>query len=246
MNNDAWAVLGAVLGFILVLSIIFIATAVVLYILRAIGLMKIAKNRGMTNAWMAWIPCLNEFLLGAIADDIKEKEGGQSYYRFILLGISFVNYALAAGITLPAVYNSIDSPDAFVTAVSGLSGLSSLVSLALYVLSLICLHNLFQHYEPKNTILWTVLCALPVTSVMQSIFPFVLRNRQPAPPLGYYGYSGPAGYPPQGPYAGAPGYPPYGGQPTYPPPPAGPPPYSGYPPQPPMNRPPYNGQPPQQ
>lgn len=212
-----WAgLLGAFAGVFMVIFVIIAAIALTLYILRSIGIMALARNRGLSNPWMVWIPVVGNFTLGAIVDDINEREGSSSVFRYILLGGGILSALLSWFLR------------------DSMSSLSGLVSLAMYVLIVVSLNKVFKCYRPYSATSWTVLCAIPFTAFMQSIFPFVIRNAQPNwinPPQGGYdgGYQTPPpgtpwqGYPGQGPGPnGGPPYDqwqqppqnPYGGDPT--------------------------------
>jgi len=55
----------AIIGLSLLMS-------VAIYVFNSIGLMTIAKNRGITHPWMAWIPFANSYLFGKLSDDRAE------------------------------------------------------------------------------------------------------------------------------------------------------------------------------
>ena len=51
--------------------------AVVSYIFLALGLYTMAKRRGIKNFWLAWIPVVNVWVLGCIADQYRYVNKGQ-------------------------------------------------------------------------------------------------------------------------------------------------------------------------
>ena len=55
------------------------------YVLLALGLFTIAKRRKVRNAWMAWVPVLNLWLLGCISDQYRYVTRGQEKNRRTLL-----------------------------------------------------------------------------------------------------------------------------------------------------------------
>ena len=67
--NEAFAggFIGGSLGTLLALGIAFLlfvfAIAVILYVIKSIALMKIAKRTKTPNAWLAWIPIADFYLL---------------------------------------------------------------------------------------------------------------------------------------------------------------------------------------
>lgn len=50
--------------------VIFIVV-IVLYVLASLGLMKIAQSKGIENAWLAWIPVANLYIMGKITGPFK-------------------------------------------------------------------------------------------------------------------------------------------------------------------------------
>src|SRR5690625_313877 len=63
--------LAAILGFLAV----FLVVGLILYILQAIGLFKIAKREGRADlAWLAWIPIASTFLMTLIVENNVHKE----------------------------------------------------------------------------------------------------------------------------------------------------------------------------
>lgn len=80
------------LGFFMAFALFFIVmffVAIVLYVLQAIGLFKIAKNDGKNDlAWLAWIPVVNSFLLMILVEDeVHEDLRGKVT---LFYGIAFV------------------------------------------------------------------------------------------------------------------------------------------------------------
>ncbi len=55
------------------------------YILQAIALYSLAKNRNIKGAWLAWIPVLNAYTLGAISDYHDKSRGLNRAWRKTLL-----------------------------------------------------------------------------------------------------------------------------------------------------------------
>ncbi|MEG0377637.1 MAG: hypothetical protein RR614_04075 [Eubacterium sp.] len=68
-NDQASAFLtglfGAAAGMIVILSFIF---GIILYIFVAWSYYQMAKNKGLENAWIAWIPIAQLYLIGMIID----------------------------------------------------------------------------------------------------------------------------------------------------------------------------------
>lgn len=64
---------GILIGLLIGLGVfllVFGVIAVILYVLQAIGLFKIAKREGQADkAWMAWVPIVNYFLLTLLVEN---------------------------------------------------------------------------------------------------------------------------------------------------------------------------------
>src|SRR5699024_9247267 len=77
------------LGFFLVMF----AVGIVLYILQAIGLFKIAKREGREDlAWLAWIPIASTFLMTLLVEKEVHKEfrGKLTMIYGIIFAVSFL------------------------------------------------------------------------------------------------------------------------------------------------------------
>jgi len=51
--------------------LVVIITAIALYVLSSLGLMKIAQSKGVENAWLAWIPVGNLYIMGKAVGPFK-------------------------------------------------------------------------------------------------------------------------------------------------------------------------------
>lgn len=82
----------AIYGIIL---LVMLAVALVMYILQSIAYYTIAKRRGIHNAWLAWIPVGNVWIIGSISDQYQYvKKGKIRNFRKWLIGLDL---AVAAG-----------------------------------------------------------------------------------------------------------------------------------------------------
>ena len=59
-------VIGAVVAVIAIILLFVLAIGIIWYLLRSAALYRIAKNRCMESAWMAWIPFFRTYLMGEI------------------------------------------------------------------------------------------------------------------------------------------------------------------------------------
>lgn len=74
------------------------------YILQALALYTIAKRREISKPWLAWIPLVNVWILGAISDQYQYVVNRQvRNKRKILLGLNIATTALATIIIIAVV-----------------------------------------------------------------------------------------------------------------------------------------------
>ncbi len=87
-------------------SVIF---SVAMYALLAFGLQTIAKRRGIALAWLAWVPVVSVWVLGAIVDDYRARLGKRSNMR-LLLTVLVVATLLLAIVVISTIYQNIFLP----------------------------------------------------------------------------------------------------------------------------------------
>lgn len=142
------------LAIIAVLFTVFgVLIGIAAYILTALGLYSIAKNRGMENAWLAWIPIAQLYVIG---DIVKELDFGGSFK------IPRMDLVLPLGALAVAV-------------LSWIPVLGWLIRIAFAVIAVYSLYILFKKYAPNQAVLFTVLSAIGLFW----IFIFVIRNNTP-------------------------------------------------------------------
>lgn len=181
---------------------IILLASIVVYVLQSIGLMTIAKNRGIKKPWLAWIPYASTYLLGKVSDDINLRQGKQTSHRKLLLGLLIAIEAIGVVVGIVAFIvgffagmNAAYTYNDEMTLVGGLMAVlivSILFLLAIIVLAIvytvfyyIALYNILKTYSPNYAVLILVLTLL-VFSPLASIFLFVIRNKQPVAPVVYY------------------------------------------------------------
>lgn len=90
-------VAGFLLTFLGIFYLILLAYIIVNYVLRALGLYRIAKNSGVGNAWLAWIPLADLFLLGKVTGDIQLGSRTLKNTALWLLLVPLIGGAVAVG-----------------------------------------------------------------------------------------------------------------------------------------------------
>ena len=145
----------ALLAFLAAYLVIIIIYAVVAYIFTSLGLYTMAKNKNIDNAWLAWIPIANNYLLGKIMND-----------RFAIGSKIIPNAAIVllivpiAGILL-----------------SMIPMIGWIFTIVAAVLIYIALYRLYKLYDPKHAVLFLVLSI--IFAVTQPFFIFAIRNKEP-------------------------------------------------------------------
>jgi len=153
-----------------------------LYIMRALGLYRIAKRRNIHNPWLAWIPCGCDWLLGSISDHYQHVTYGKHRYcRVLLLIVSMLTWAgvfLVKVFTweLPLQIMNIVYSDSLrrflhLTFVSNnLLPVTTGLVVALILLRLIPLYRLYQSAMPRRRIPLLILNILVPFSPAVTIF----------------------------------------------------------------------------
>jgi len=137
------------------LGIIFVIALVIVlpfYIIGSIGLMKIAQNKGIDDAWLAWIPFVNLYILGKIVDNFDLGSANINKLELVLPLVAIASGGIAF---IPII--------------------GQMLSLAIFVLYIFTFIKLYKMYVPSQYVLYTVLSCLGLFSIMF----FLIRNNTP-------------------------------------------------------------------
>lgn len=191
----------------------------VFYVLNAIALTGLSKNRGLNNPWIAWIPFADGYAIGRLSDDINLRRGKTTRHRIILLVMEILTAVFAVLMLvfmLPAFFDLMEQAisgqldyysDAEIIQLLRPFVFGWLVMIPLLVVEIIytvfqyiALYNIYKSYARSNAVVFLVLSILfaPITT---TIFLLMIKNRMPEdsqPPMGYPPYPGTPyqGYPP--------------------------------------------------
>ena len=200
MEGAAVGAAGVVTGILLIVWFLAMGFSLVMYVLNAVGLYRIAKRRGIHHAWLAWVPIGCNWLLGSISDHYqyvaKQKVTSK---RKVLLILSLILVAclfvLAGGVVaLVLATEGMAGDAAMVLAVAlmliaylGMLGLA----IAITVFCYIAYYDLFRSCKPGNAVLFLVLSI--IFNVTLAFFVFACsksdegmperRPRDPAPQI---------------------------------------------------------------
>ena len=150
------AILMGVVGVVLLLALIF-------WIISALSLQSIARRRGIRNAWLAWVPVGNEWILGSIADQYQHLIQGEiTARRKLLLGLTFGSFVMGVVNSLSGVLTDMMAHTEQELMLWGiLSLLFSVLALGVNIAALVFYHmsnyDLYRSCNPKNAVTFLVL-----------------------------------------------------------------------------------------
>ena len=157
------------------------------YVLTAIALYTMATRRGLSNAWLSWIPVLNLWIIGSLSDQYRYVVKGQvKSKRKVLLVLEVLKAVLGVCVIAICVYMVIvlmsgmmgDVPAEMVgpvVAVAGLGTLLVIVAIASMVIRYMALYDIYVSCDPSNSVLFLVLSIL--VGVTEPFFLFFNRNK---------------------------------------------------------------------
>ena len=131
-------------------GILIFAIGVVAYILAAIGLSKLGEKQNVPNAWLAWIPIAQLYVIGALIKEVK-------------LGT----------LTIPRMEIVLPLGAVAIGILTFIPVLGQLIALCYYALCIYSLYMLYKLYVPNEAVLYTILSALGLFS----IFIFIIRDK---------------------------------------------------------------------
>ena len=157
------------------------------YVLTAIALYTMATRRGLSNAWLSWIPVLNLWIIGSLSDQYRYVVKGQvKSKRKVLLVLEVLKAVLGVCVIAICVYMVIvlmsgmmgDVPAEMVgpvVAVAGLGTLLVIVAIASMVIRYMALYDIYVSCDPSNSVLFLVLSIL--IGITEPFFLFFSRNK---------------------------------------------------------------------
>lgn len=120
------------------------------YILNGLFYSKVAKEHGVQNTWMAWVPWVNTYYHGKVAGDMTNDAKYTQYYT-----ISYIAYLVI----------SMISSDSFL-----LSILTLAISICFLVLTIMGIQKIYKFYIPNSATLLAVLSIIPFVQIVVMIY----------------------------------------------------------------------------
>lgn len=180
---------------LIVVASIALAIFVALYLLKSIGVYKLAKNNGEKHAFLAWIPCAWIYLAVKLSGEVfvfGKKMKNFAVFAVIILGLVFAmeiaGYVL---LEIPIALEFLKGKDIVIsldgmiqnykmthtahTIYTVINYVSSFVSIIEIFVTVTLYFNLFKRFWPER---FTMAAILSVFGFFP-IFAFVIRNKKP-------------------------------------------------------------------
>ena len=139
------------LGLLAVIGIFLIFS----YILNGLFYSKVAKEHGVPNTWMAWVPWVNTYYHGKVAGDMTSDAKYTQYYT-----IAFIAYLVTS----------------FINTDFWLINLVVLaVSICFLVLTIMGIQKIYKYYIPNSATLLAVLSVIPFVQIIVMIYLLVAK-----------------------------------------------------------------------
>ena len=185
------------------------ALMIAAYVLRSIGLYTIAKRRGISNPWLAWIPVAWVWILGSISDQFRYVTKAQvknkrttllvmnliqtvaSTAMMVVIGIAFAEL-VSMGIVSADEEALMTEAMILVFKFMALGLVLGGIALATAIIHYIAMYDLYLSVNPANAVLFLVLSIF--FGVAMPFFLFFNRKKDggmpprcdvPQPPVNY-------------------------------------------------------------
>lgn len=189
MNERILSVVGVLLAVVVILSLMI---RLILHIFRSAGLYRIANNRGIRHAWLAWIPVGNAWIQGNISDQYHYVVKGRiNHRRFVQLWLTVANTALriaAAVLSVPVLVAALSRfvlnvgrvNQVWMAAFTAVSSVEAIVALVCLVFHYLTISDLYASCSKRYHVLYLVLSI--VFKFLEPLFLFLCRHKEEGMP----------------------------------------------------------------
>ncbi len=152
--------MGILFATMIIFLIVTIFVVLAIYLMTAIALYLFAKDAGIENPWLSFIPLGNYFLMGNMAGELSLGNIRIKNTGLVLIIVSAASSSVSAFNSIFS--NLIEENVAFALIALVISGISLIISLAAGVFQGFVLYNIFRKYGENNALLFAVLsCIVP-------------------------------------------------------------------------------------
>ena len=187
MEELAFAVMG-----ILTSSVPSMLLGIASYVLTSMALYALASRRGISKAWLSWVPVLNVWIIGSLSDQYRYVVKGQYKSKRktllilnllqLVMGIAVIGICIfmVAELISGSIYGVLEhelmgiimGP---VLAVGGFCLPLMGISIASAVIRYMAMYDIYTSMDPSNSILFLVLSI--IFNVTEPFFLFFSRNK---------------------------------------------------------------------
>lgn len=162
------------------------------YVLTALALYAVAKRRGISKPWLAWIPVADAWLLGSISDQYRYVVKGQNKAKRkalltlnIIMCVLYVVFFVVIVAMLVKMVSAfaysydeeqlVEALFKFLFMILGLALPMLGVSIAYQIIYFMALYDVYTSMDPGNNVLFLVLSI--IFNVTEPFFLFFNRNK---------------------------------------------------------------------
>ena len=168
MNELMYYILLAVYGiFFIVVGGLCLAD----YILSALGLMRLARRRGIPNPWLSWIPVANIWLAGSLVDEYDLRQGKITRWRTALTALMALTLVLIVLYIVELLKMAIIADDTYYAENLGLALRALVIAIAMAGAStatkgctMVCLYKVYESTVPEKALKYFTFVQARVTT----------------------------------------------------------------------------------
>ena len=175
-----------------IIQVVRFALMIAAYVLRSIALYAIAKRRGISNPWLAWIPVAWVWILGSISDQFRYVTKAQvknkrttllvmnliqtvaSTAMMVVIGIAFAEL-VSMGIVSADEEALMTEAMILVFKFMGMALVLGGIALATAIIHYIAMYDLYLSVNPANAVLFLILSIF--IGITEPFFIFFNRNK---------------------------------------------------------------------
>lgn len=165
MYNEA---LMAGIGIAVVIVWLLVAgLGVATYVMRGIGLYDLGRKRGVRGAWLAWVPGLWIWSVGAVVDYHAAQRGLKRRWRWLLLGafaLIVVGYVLLLVVAVVSMAGAAEATEEMMMAMMGgifAAYIPMVVGIMAYMpCYYVCIYKVFEETAPEKAVKYLLLSVL--------------------------------------------------------------------------------------
>ena len=154
---------------------------VAIYVFTALSLYTIARRRGISAPWLAWVPVANLWVLGSLSDQYRYLTQGQmKHKRIALLVWRCVSYGMVGGVIVSAFLAVAGESVAAIVPLLSLVLVMLVLAIVYAVLYFMALYDVYASCDPQNAALYLVLSIF--FRFLVPVFLFISRDMEKGMP----------------------------------------------------------------